>query len=87
MSAAGRWFITPHAVRRYIERVHRCTYETALTRLIAASESAHPVREEEPGIWLYRTGRPLRLRLRVSTRGAGLPQLVTVLSPHARWTA
>lgn len=79
----GRWFVTPHAVQRFRERVDQhASYEDALAYLIAASARAHPVREIEPGLWLYREGKPRRLRFRVSTRGDGLPQLVTVLTAH-----
>lgn len=77
--AAGKWFITPHAVQRYIERVRRCSYEEALEDLIRFSREAHPVREIRDGLWLYRKGRPNRLRFRVQIGGPGLPQLVTVL--------
>ena len=77
---AGKWFITPHAVRRYIERVDRsATYEQALAELIRWSEKAKPKKEVAPGIWFYRGPRPLRLRLRVSHKGEGQPQLLTVL--------
>ena len=83
---AGKWFITPHAVRRYIERAdRRCTYEQALAELVRLSESARPIKETSPGVWLYRTGKPLRLRLTVSTVGPGLPQLVTVKGGHDKW--
>ena len=76
----GKWFITPHAVRRYISRVDRSvTYDQALTILIDWSERAKRKKEIAPGVWLYRGPRPLRLRLRVSHIGRGLPQLVTVL--------
>jgi len=80
MSVAGKWFVTPHAVARYIERVRPgASYETALRELVRESETARPVKEIEPGLWLYRGAKPRRLRYRVSTREPGLPQLVTVL--------
>lgn len=38
---AGRWFISPHAVRRYIARVHPgISYERGLQELVEASERA-----------------------------------------------
>lgn len=38
----GCWFITPHAVARYRERVRpNCSYEDALEDLIHESEHAH----------------------------------------------
>lgn len=82
MSAQGRWFVTPHAVERYRERVEDVSYADALASLVAESERAHPVREIEPGLWLWRGAKPRRLRFRVSTHGPGLPQLVTVLEAH-----
>lgn len=79
----GEWFITSHAVRRYIERIRPgISYERALGELIEISEGAHPVKEIEPGLWLWRGPRPRRLRLRVSTKEPGAPQLVTVLTAH-----
>lgn len=87
MAVEGAWFITPHAVRRYIELVDRSlSYEEARAALIRASLAAHRVKELEPGIALWRTGLPLRLRLRVAERGPGLPQLLTVMRGHdAGW--
>lgn len=77
---AGRWFITPHAVKRY---QRRCggppRYEDALSELIKLSDEAHFVKDKDLGIELWRTGKPLRMRMYVSIRGEGLPQLVTVL--------
>lgn len=78
----GRWFVTPHAVQRYRERIDPlATYDDALAYLIAASERAHPVKEIQPGLWLWRGPKPRELRYRVSVREPGLPQLVTVLTP------
>jgi hypothetical protein len=84
MSVVGRWFITPHAVRRYIQRVAPgLTYEQALGELVHLSESARRVKERAPGIWLWRGPKPRRLRFVVSTRGAGeLPQLLTLYAGH-----
>lgn len=80
---SGRWFCTPHAVRRYIERcpgARRLTYEQALRRLIVDSEKAHLVKaRRNPGEELWRGGKPHRLRFVVARGNAGLPQLVTVL--------
>lgn len=83
---AGRWFITPHAVRRYIERIApRLTYEQALAELVRYSDTARRVKEISPGVALYRSGRPHRLRFRVSETGPGLPQLLTVMGGHDKW--
>ena len=82
-SAKGRWFITPHGVRRYIERcpgARRLTYEQALGRLIDESTKAHFVKaRRNEGEELWRGGKPHRLRFVVCRANAGLPQLVTVL--------
>lgn len=76
----GRWFITPHAVRRYIERVdRRASYDGALAALAEFSHVAHRVRRLAPDVWLWRGPRPLRLRFCVSEAGPGAPQLITVL--------
>lgn len=81
----GRWFISPHAVRRFIERAWPgATFEEGLERLIQVSETARLVRENHtPGVDLYRTkaepGGRGRIRLMVSRRLPGKPQLVTVL--------
>ena len=81
MSAAGRWFVTPHAVRRYQERVERCSYDTALSALIRHSESAHRVKPWK-GATLYRSGKPQRLRFIVREGGPDLPVLLTVYGGH-----
>jgi len=84
---AGRWFITPHAVRRYIERISPgSTYEQALAFLIDQSETAHPTGWVAADVLQYRAPRPLRLRYRVRHgQDGGLPQLLTVLPEHDRW--
>jgi len=90
MSASGRWFVTPHAVRRYIERVdRRASYEEALDRLIDMSARAHRVRSLDDGTELWRVGRTdgkLRFRVRAGVDGK-LPQLVTVLFAFDRKAA
>jgi hypothetical protein len=78
--AAGRWFITPHAVRRYIERVRPgIAYERALSDLVRLSVKAHHVKAIEGGAELWRGPKPRRLRFIVAQGMAGKPQLVTVL--------
>lgn len=85
---AGRWFISPHAVQRYIERIEPgLTYEQALAKLIRVSDKAHRVKPWRNGLILYRGPRPRRLRLMVSeavTPERPLPQLVTVYAGHDR---
>lgn len=89
----GRWFITPHAVKRYQSRIcPGMTYEQAREDLIAESERAHFVRRGPglPGVSdlaeLWRGGKPKRMRFVVMPAdGSELPQLVTVLAPHVGW--
>lgn len=81
MSAAGRWFIGPHSVRRYIERVApRLSYEDALERMISESERSHYVRTERDGCELWRGPKPARARFIVQPQATGLPVLRTVLA-------
>jgi len=83
--ARGKWFITPHAVKRYIQRVApSLTYEEALEELVFMSSKARRIKEMSPGIALYRGGKPLRLRFRVAECGDGLPRLLTVMKGHDR---
>jgi hypothetical protein len=81
VSVAGRWFVTPHAVKRYRERVDRgVTYEVALARLVEMSEVAHRVSVRPDGVEVWRVGRRFgRVRFCVQPAGEGLPQLLTVL--------
>lgn len=87
MAAVGAWFITPHAVRRYIERIEPgLTYEQALGALVRLSTEAQRVRDISPGLALYRGPKPMRVRLRVASGANGMmPQLVTVLPCHDGW--
>jgi hypothetical protein len=85
LSASGNWFITPHAVERYRERVApRMAYEMALWCLVQLSMQAHRVRDKAPGIEMWRGPKPERLRFLVATGNSGLPQLLTVLKGHDR---
>jgi len=82
MAVAGRWFITPHAVRRYIARLApEATYEEALAALVRASHEARRVKALPTGLVLYRGPRPRRLRffLQEDVEPPALPILVTVL--------
>ena len=82
MSASGRWFITPHAVKRYVKRfAPRSTYEEALSELIRASVEARRVKTLPTGLALYRGPKPRRLRffLQEDVAAPALPILVTVL--------
>lgn len=83
MSAAGAWFVTPHAVGRYRERVpgaHGLAYEEILARLVDLSRTSRRVRQRPDGAWVWRGPKPLRIRCVVNEAvGDGLPQLITVL--------
>lgn len=94
MSAAGRWFITPHAVERYIER-HRpeLGYARALGELVLWSEVATERCPTVNGHFVEcHSEFPAKLRFVVSYASAcagteELPVLVTALpkSRRPRW--
>lgn len=83
MSAAGRFFWTPHAVRRAVDRLWSgLDYEAALVRLVKAGETAHFVRRQGNGD-LWRAARPDRFRFIVGEQDdRGLPPVLTVIAPH-----
>lgn len=77
---AGRWFITPHAVRRFIERYcPTLTYEQALGHLVEAALVAH-----RDGLYkggpaeIWRVG-PLSMVVGPPRGEWVAPQLITVL--------
>lgn len=79
---AGRWFITPHAVRRFIERYcPTLTYEQALGHLVEAALVAH-----RDGLYkggpaeIWRVG-PLSMVVGPPRGEWVAPQLITVLRP------
>ena len=86
--AVGPFFVTPHAVWRYIERVRPgISYRQALHDLIAQGRGAHRVKQLDSGHELWRGPKPRRLRLLVApASGGGLPQLVTILTTFDGWT-
>lgn len=87
MSPRGRWYISARAVREYAAIVRRPVdtdddFADREDELIDLCAAAHHQRDQRNGLQLWRTGRPLRLRLLVSPtpRPEGdLPQLVSVL--------
>lgn len=92
MSANGRFFITPHAVKQYIARfcVDGTDYDTALDELAELTSTARFVayskREDRSEIWecrrvgkKQREHRVSRMRFVVGHREGPLPQVVTVL--------
>lgn len=69
MGVSGKWFITPHAVRRYRERCRIwLSYEDARDILIGLSMRARRIKERGPGVELWRGPKPERLRFIVTTR-------------------
>lgn len=79
MTVRGPLFVTPHAVRRFRERVRpELTYEQARDELVRLSRTAHRVRPTRDGAELWRTGPPERLRLIVGPGTGPLPALITV---------
>lgn len=77
---AGPWFVTPHAVERYIARVRPgLAYDVALWELAEQSRGAHFVKLRRDGHELWRGPKPRRLRFIVGHGGGDKPQLVTVL--------
>lgn len=94
--ARGRFFVTPHAVRRYIERYRRgASYETALDELIlltSAGKHVGPSNSAGGGeLWRgprigtkAKQDRRSRIRFVVANGERGeLPQVLTVLG-HRR---
>jgi hypothetical protein len=89
MGAQGSWFITPHAVARYREKIDsRASYAAALARLVEMSTAAHRVSVQADGVEVWRVGkRHGRLRFKVhSAHGDELPQLLTVLPSCEAYT-
>lgn len=85
--AVGRFFVTPHAVERYRERIEPVAYDVALGRLIRASADARLAKRYPDGQALYRTGKPDRLAFVVAPcaePGERSHAIVTVLGPPAR---
>jgi hypothetical protein len=84
VSAAGRWFASPHAVRRFArhalgwkgtdeEPLPESTYRRALAEIVRESLVAHfvrryPVKEGHVEADLWRGPRPRRLRYVVAVR-------------------
>lgn len=87
----GRWFIGPHAVRRYAERVlgwrgprlPEWLYQQCRAAIARASATAERTTVQPCGVEIWRAG---TLRFVVQPNGAGvLPSLLTVLPEHAPW--
>lgn len=79
---AGRFFVTPHAVRQFRSRYRwrgDVSFEQAQGELIRLIESARYIKPTHNGAELWKTGRPERLRLIVDPTTKPLPAVVTVL--------
>jgi len=82
----GKFFITPHAVRQYMSRYSRTEeYNIALTELIRLSNKSRFIKNLYDGIELWRTGKPLRMRMIVSSRFPGKKQIITILKGCDKW--
>ena len=76
----GRWFVGPHPVRRYRDRIAPgLSYEEARNEILREAERARRVKRLPTGATLYRGRKPHRLRFIVDERARPLPSLVTVL--------
>lgn len=64
-----RWFITPHAVVRFRQRVTDWTEHRVRHYLVSQCRDAHRVKLLACGLELWRGPKPRRLRLRVSRQG------------------
>jgi hypothetical protein len=83
----GNWFVTPHAVQRYIERFEPgLNHEEALEHLIAMSENVRYIKTfdhgDRAGLELWRGPRPRKFRFWVGRKEDGAPQLVTIMGGH-----
>jgi len=88
--AAGRFFVTPHALEQWRRRyehtrpkpLDEAERARSLGELIREAEKAHRVKELHSGAVLWRSGKPRRARFIVDSAGHGrLPVLITVLPP------
>lgn len=94
--AAGRWFVTPHAIDRWIERfTPRSFREAPLTEAMRArvlgwiideTERARFVKRLASGVELWRGPKPRRIRFLVGASSDGaLPALLTVMPACDGW--
>lgn len=82
----GEWYITPHAIDRFIERVRPWwSREQAFRWLVEASQTAQLRRVDEGGVEHWQSTTAPRCRLRVTRNDHGQRVLMTVLTPHDGW--
>ena len=96
VSAQGRWFVSPHAVRAFVTRVlgwrggegdalPEALYQRALGEIVEESERAHlvkryPIKEGHVEADLWRGPKPRRLRYVVAVEVAGGQTLHTLIT-------
>lgn len=83
---AGRFFVTPHAVRQYRDRHRRgegLSFDQALEELIRLSDQARYVKPMDTDAELWRLPGRKKIRLVVRPGEGKKPSIVTVL-PHRR---
>ena len=94
--ATGRWFVTPHALERWVARfTPRSFREAPLTEemrarvlgwVISESEGARFVKRLASGVELWRGPKPRRIRFLVGPAHDGaLPALLTVMPACDGW--
>ena len=64
-----RWFVSPHAVVRFRQRVADWTNDRVRHYLVEQCRGAHFVKALACGLELWRGPKPRRIRLRVSRQG------------------
>lgn len=75
-----RWYISEHAIDRYVERIDRgVTRRQAKAELVAQCLRAHFVKLLPGGLELWRGPKPRRIRLRAERTGDGVLTLATVI--------
>lgn len=81
MTASGSVFVTPHAVKRYTERVEECEYSHAMREILADIEMSTSVSRRSDGVVVVTGRRPRRVRYVIAPPlpGHTLPAVVTVV--------
>ena len=88
--AAGRFFITPSAVRDWQEQIAPgSSYNEAMADIIDWAQDARKMDVAMgPGLAKYRARKPLQCYFVTDENphySGGLPAIIAVLKPHARW--
>jgi hypothetical protein len=81
----GPWFITPHALERFVALVGTTgERERDIARVACDAKRAHRVKGTRDGCEIWRGPKPLRLRFIVGPGEGDKPALVTVLPAFDR---